>query len=85
MREMTISKPTFAPSTPCTTHFEWLESGPNDSARVRRLAGILRRARVKIFILAHGSFWSQLSGFSTNLTGHQETKIAKPIHVWSRR
>jgi hypothetical protein len=31
-----------------------LESGPNDSTRVRRLTGILRRARVKIFILAYG-------------------------------
>ena len=28
----------------------------NDSARVRRLTGKLRRARVKIFILAYGSF-----------------------------
>ena len=81
--EMTISKSTFAPSTPCTIHFECLESGPNDSTRVRRLTGILRRARVKIFILAYGSFWFQLSGFSSNLTGHHETKTAKPI--WSCR
>jgi hypothetical protein len=65
---MTISKPTFGPSTPCTMHFECLESGPNDSTRVRRLTGILRRALVKIFILAYGSFWVQLSGFSSNLT-----------------
>ena len=77
--EMSISKSTFAPSTPCTIHFECLESGPNDSTRVRRLTGILRRARVKIFILAYGSFWFQLSGFSSNLTGHHETKTAKPI------
>jgi hypothetical protein len=28
---MTISKPTFTPSTPCTIYFECLESGPNDS------------------------------------------------------
>ena len=49
MWEMTISKPTFLPSTPCTTHFECLESGTNDSTRVRRLTGILRRARVEIF------------------------------------
>ena len=49
MWEMTISKPTFLPSKPCTTHFECLESGPNDSTRVRRLTGILRRARVEIF------------------------------------
>ena len=50
LREMTISKATFAPSKPCTIHFECLESGPNDSTRVRRPAGIdlLRRARVKI-------------------------------------
>jgi hypothetical protein len=80
---MTISKPTFAPSTPCTStiHFEYLESGPNDSIRVRRLTGILRRARVKIFILAYRSFWFQLSGFSSNLTGHHEIKTAKQI--WS--
>ncbi len=81
--EMSISKSTFSPSTPCTIHFECLESGPNDSTRVRRLTGILRRARVKIFILAYGSFWFQLSGFSSNLTGHHETKTAKPI--WSCR
>jgi hypothetical protein len=60
-------------------HFECLESGPNDSTRVRRLTGILRRARVKIFILAYGSFWFKLSEFSSNLTGHHETKTAKPI------
>jgi hypothetical protein len=83
MREMTISKPTFAPSTPCAIHFECLESGPNDSTRVRRLTAILRCARVKIFILAYGSFWFQLSGISSNLTGHHETKTAKPI--WSCR
>jgi hypothetical protein len=79
--EMTISKATFPPSrsTPCTIHFECLESAPNDSARVRRLTGILRRARVKIFILAYGSFLSQLSEISSNLTGHHETKTAKPI------
>jgi hypothetical protein len=81
--EMTISKPTFAPSTSCTIHFECLESGSNDSTRVRRLTGLLRRAHVQIFILANGSFWFQLSGFSSNLTGHHETKTAKPI--WSCR
>ena len=79
--EMTISKATFAPSTPFTIHLECLESRPNDSTRVRRLASILRRARVTIFILAYGSFWLELSGFSSNLTGHHETKTAKPI--WS--
>ena len=73
--EMTISTPTFGPSTPCIIHFECLESGPNDSTRVRRLTGVLRRARVKIFILAYGSFWFQLSEFSSNLTGHHETKL----------
>jgi hypothetical protein len=36
-----------------------------------------------VFILAYGSFWFQLSGFSSNLTGHHETKTAKP--VWSYR
>jgi hypothetical protein len=77
--EMTILKATVAPSTPCTVHFECLESASNDSARVRRLTGILRRARVKIFILAYGSFWYQLSEFSSNLTRHHETKTAKPI------
>ena len=77
--EMTISKATFAPSTPCTIHFECMESAPNDSTRVRRLTGIFRRARVKIFILAYGNFWFQLSDFSSNLTGHHETKTAKPI------
>jgi hypothetical protein len=83
MQEMTISKPTFAPSTPCnsTIHFEYLESGPNDSIRVRRLTGILRHARVNVFILAYRSFWSQLSRFSSNLTGHHETKTAK--RIWS--
>jgi hypothetical protein len=76
LRKITISKATFTPSTPCILHFECLESGPNDSTRVRRLTGILRRARVKIFILAYiyGSFWFQLSEFSSNLTGHHETK-----------
>ena len=83
IREMTISKPSFPPSTPCTIHFECMESGPNGSTRVRRLTAILRRARVKIFILAFGSFWFQLSGFSSNVTGHHETKNAKPI--WSCR
>ena len=72
---MTISTPTFGPSTPCIIHFECLESGPNDLTRVRRLTGVLRRARVKIFILAYGSFWLQLSEFSSNLTGHHETKL----------
>jgi hypothetical protein len=80
---MTISKPTFAPSTPCTIHFECLERGSNDSTRVRRLTNILRRARVKIFILAYGSFWSQLSGFSSHLTGHHETKTVK--RMWGGR
>ena len=79
--EMTISKSTFGPSTPSTIHFECLESGPNESDRVRRLTAILRRARVKIFFLAYWSFWFQLSWFSRNLTGHHETKTAKPI--WS--
>ena len=83
LREMTISKPTFPRSTPCTIHFECLESGPNDSTRVRQLKGILRRARVKIFVLAYGSFCFQLSEFSSNLTGQHETKTAKPI--WSYR
>jgi hypothetical protein len=77
---MTISKATFVPRTPCSIHFECLESGQNDSTRVRQLTGILRRARVNIFILAYyGSFWFQLSGFSTNLIGHHETKTVKPI------
>jgi hypothetical protein len=82
---MTISKPTFAPSTPCTIHlhFECLEIGPNDSTRVRPLKGLLGRARVKIFIVAYDRFWSQLSGFSSNLTGHHETKTSK--RIWSRR
>ena len=83
LREMTISKPTFPTSTPCIIHFECLESGPNDSTRVRRLTGILRRARVKIFVLAYGSFWSQLSEFSSNLTGHHEIKTGK--RIWSYR
>jgi hypothetical protein len=77
--KMTISKATLAPSTHCTIHFECLESGPNDSCRVRRLTSILRRARLKIFILAYGSFWLQLFGFSSNWTGHHEIKTAKPI------
>jgi hypothetical protein len=61
MLEMSISKATFAPSTPCTIHFEFLENGPNDSTRVCRLTGILRRARVKIFILANGSHESKIA------------------------
>jgi hypothetical protein len=81
MREMTISKPTFAASITCTIYFECLEIGPNDSTRVRRLIGILRRARVKIFIIAYVSFWFQLFGFSSNLTGHHETKTAKPMEL----
>jgi hypothetical protein len=58
--------------------FECLESGPNDSTWVRRLTDILRRARVKIFILAYESFWFQLSRFSSYLNGHHRTKTAKP-------
>ena len=80
---MTISTPTFGSSTPCIIHFECLESGPNDSTRVRRLTGVLRRARVKIFILAYGSFLLQLSEFSSNLTVHHEIKTAK--RIWSCR
>jgi hypothetical protein len=53
MQEMTISKPTFAPSKRCTIDSECLESGPNYSTRVRRLTGILRRARVKFSNLAY--------------------------------
>jgi hypothetical protein len=64
MQGMTISKPTIAPSTPCTIRFEWLESGPNDATRVRRLTGMLRRARVNIFILAYlGAFGSNFPDF----------------------
>ena len=80
--KITISK---VPSTPCTRkkHFECLESGANDSTRVRRLTDtallLLRRARVKMFILAYVSFWLQLSGFSTTLTRRHETKTVKPI------
>ena len=75
---MTISKPTFGPSIPCTIHFECLESGPNDWTRVRRLTGVLRRARVEIFII----IYIIISGFSSNLNWHHETKTAKLI--WSR-
>jgi hypothetical protein len=64
LRGITISKATFAPSKPCTIHFECLESGPNDSTRVRRFKGILRRARVKIFIVAYmGAFGSHFPEF----------------------
>jgi hypothetical protein len=83
MWEMTISKPTYLPRTPCTTHCESLENGPNDSTRVRRLTCILRRARVEIFIVVYVGFWLQLSEFSSNLTGHHETKTAK--RIWSCR
>jgi hypothetical protein len=34
-REMTISKATFAPSKPCAIHFGCMDSGPNDSTRVK--------------------------------------------------
>ena len=44
--------------------FRALEMGLLFSARVRRLTGMLRRARVTIFIVAYGKFQSQLSGFS---------------------
>jgi hypothetical protein len=83
LREMTISKATFAPSKTCTIHFERMESCPNGSTGVRRLTCILRRGRVRIFILTYASFWFQLPGFSSNLTRYHETKTAKPI--WSRR
>ena len=83
LREMSISKATFAPSILCTIHFECMESGPNDSTRVRRLTGVLRRARIEIFILANVSFWLQLSELSSNLTGYYETKTVQPI--WSCR
>jgi hypothetical protein len=84
MLEMNISKPTFAPIIFFYVFKkEFFKSGAHDSTRVRRHTGIIRRARVKIFILANGSFWFQLSGFSSNLTGHHETKTAKPI--WSCR
>jgi hypothetical protein len=65
----------FPPSTPCTIQFECLKSGPNDSTRVRRLTGIFRRACVEIFIVVYVRFWLQLSEFSSNLTGHHETKL----------
>ena len=42
---------TFVSKKQTTNFFLVLESGPIDSARVRRLAGKLRRARVKIFIV----------------------------------
>jgi hypothetical protein len=42
LRGMTIQKATFAPSKPCTIHFEGLESGTNGSTRVRRLTRIYR-------------------------------------------
>jgi hypothetical protein len=57
-----------------------------DSPKLREMTiskGIIRRARVRIFIIAYGSFWFQLSGISSNWTGHHETKSAKPI--WSCR
>jgi hypothetical protein len=73
--EMTISKATSETSNPCTIHFDCTESGPNGSTRVRRLTCILWRARAKIFILAFGSFWFELFGFSS--------KTEKPI--WSCR
>ena len=47
----------------------------NDSARVRRLTGILRRARVKIFILAYVSIRFQLSGFRAIWVGTTKPKL----------
>ena len=74
-------KPTFAPIKNFYVVKKELESGANDSTRVRRHTGIIRCARVEIFIVVYVSFWSQLSEFSCNLTGHHETKTAK--RIWS--
>ena len=80
-----FQKTTFAPSAPCTIHFECMESGPDDSTRVRRLTAIdlLRRASVKIFMLAYGSFWLQLSRFSSNdwAPRNQNCKIDMELQI----
>jgi hypothetical protein len=66
-------------STPCTIHFDCLQSGPNDSIRVRPLTGILRRARVKIFILnlAYGleAFGSNFPDFRAIWLGTTKPKL----------
>jgi hypothetical protein len=71
MRKMTISKATFEPSTPCTIHFECLESGPNDSTRVRRLTGILRRLYTAIKLMFVDSQPS-----NSSQSGHTDTNVA---------
>ena len=45
-------------------------NGLSCPTRVRRIRTLLRRARVELIYPANASFWSQLSGFSRNLTGH---------------
>ena len=54
-----------------------LESGPIDSARVRRLAGKLRRARVKIFIVVFCNF-----SISRNPDRFPEIRLGTLIIYW---
>ena len=65
-------------NTPCSfffLSFGCLESGPNDSTRVRRHTGIIRRARVKIFIQLMGAFGSNFPDFRAIWLGTTKPKL----------
>ena len=68
---------TFVSKKRTTNFFLVLESGPIDSARVRRLAGKLRRARVKIFIVAFRNF-----SISRNPDRFPEIRLGTLIIYW---
>ena len=68
---------TFVSKKQTTIFFKVLESGPIDSARVRRLAGKLRRARVKIFIAAFCNFL-----ISRNPDRFPEIRLGTLIIYW---
>ena len=53
------TKPPFVQKPTPSINFWTLEMGLTCSARVRRLTGILRRAHIRIFIVAYGNFRSQ--------------------------
>ena len=65
-------------NTPCSfffLSFGCRESGPNDSTRVRRHTGIIRRTRVKIFIQLMGAFGSNFPNFRAIWLGTTEPKL----------
>jgi hypothetical protein len=73
--EMTISKPTFAPIKKFYVVKKRVLSGANDSTRVRRHTGIIRRARVKIFISLMGAFGSNFPDFRAIWLGTTKPKL----------